>query len=725
MEASRLGTQVSRSSKATMLVNNNEDHASTADRTSTGGSTVLSQTTKQAPRQKETNFVKDEYDFDSNDHINNTHVNSTFTHDYFEYEQGGVNIFVKGRLKENIQFWIDIGAYDFIIDTIRNGYKIPFYSSPSSVNLSAINNADFVDTAIQDLLQRGLIVKCDNQPFIVNPLSVSIQSNGKKGLILDLRVVNQHLWKQSVKFEDMRTARPHININSYMFKYDIHSAYHHVDIFEPHTVYLGFSWIINGRRTFFKFLVLPFGLSTACYLFTKLTRPLVKKWRSEGKQVIMYLDDGLGIVSEFDLCKTVADEVKRDLILSGFVPKSEKSLWEPTRRLVWLGTCIDTEFGFYKIPDQRINKILDTISNIQACLATRKTVHMRKVASLVGQIISMYSVIGNIAYLMTKHLTIDINASLSWYSYIKLSEASVEQLLFWKDSVSDINIKHFTSDESCQRVVYSDASDTGFGGYIVETPFNIAHGMWEDSESSQSSTWKELTAVKKVLLSLIHLLANKKVKWFTDNQNVVSIVSKGSTKTVLQNIALNIFGACLKYNVDIDMIWIPRANNDKADYLSRIVDHDDWGISQTILDIVEFLWGPHEVDWFVSDHNYKLTVFYSRFWNEHSFGVDAFTVDWRGVNGLFVPPVFLIPRVLNYMKQCNAFGTLIIPCWPSASYWPMLNPTGNGFIDQVINYIDLPTEKEFYTPGKSKKSLFGNTDLTFRMLALRLDFRQY
>jgi hypothetical protein len=37
--------------------------------------------------------------------------------------------------------------------------------------------------------------------------------------------------------------------------------------------------------------VLPFGLSTACTLSTKLARLAYKKiWRSEGKQVIMLLD---------------------------------------------------------------------------------------------------------------------------------------------------------------------------------------------------------------------------------------------------------------------------------------------------------------------------------------------------------------------------------------------------------------------------------------------------
>ncbi|CAG2198049.1 unnamed protein product [Mytilus edulis] len=115
-----------------------------------------------------------------------------FTHDYYEYEQDGTDIIVKGRLKENIQFWIDIGAYDYIIDTIRDGYKIPFYSIPPSTylfnNLSALKNSDFVHTAIQDLLHRGLIVQCDQRPFVVNPLTVSVQSNLKKRLILDLRI---------------------------------------------------------------------------------------------------------------------------------------------------------------------------------------------------------------------------------------------------------------------------------------------------------------------------------------------------------------------------------------------------------------------------------------------------------------------------------------------------------------------------------------------------------
>ena len=36
------------------------------------------------------------------------------------------------------------------------------------------------------------------------------------------------------------------------------------------------------------------------------------------------------------------------------------------------------------------------------------------------------------------------------------------------------------------RIVYSDASDTGFGGYIVEHGQYVAHSHWDAVEAQQS-----------------------------------------------------------------------------------------------------------------------------------------------------------------------------------------------------------------------------------------------
>ena len=81
----------------------------------------------------------------------------------------------------------EIGAYSNILDIIKNRYKIPFYSLPSKCflknNKSAIQHGEFVGKAIAELLDNGLIEEFSEVPYIVNPLTVSVQPNGKKRLI--------------------------------------------------------------------------------------------------------------------------------------------------------------------------------------------------------------------------------------------------------------------------------------------------------------------------------------------------------------------------------------------------------------------------------------------------------------------------------------------------------------------------------------------------------------
>lgn len=652
----------------------------------------------------------------------------TFTHDYYEYEQGQKHIIVKGRLKLNIQFWEDIGASHYVIDILMNGYKIPFHSKPVCCfmrnNKSALEESEFVSEAIHDLLARSLVVKCDKPPFVVNPLTVSIQANGKKRLILDLREVNKHLWKQSVKYDDLRIALSYLSKQCWQIKFDICSAYHHIDIFMPHTEYLGFCWENgNGSVIYYKFLVLPFGISTAPYVYTKVCRPLIAKWRGEGKLVLMFLDDGYGCGKDYHSTLNMACDIKQDLLKSGFVPKAGKCVWTPVQSLQFLGAEINSENGIVRISDTRIQKIKSTIESINLCLKQHRRVRVRLVASLVGQIISMGIVIGlNVCQIMTRYLSADILTAFSWNSCTTLSPESLEQIQFWENHLNLVNAKNIFESHKCSKIVYSDASKTGFGGFEVGTVNGISHGMWAPDEQVKSSTWRELTAVFRVLSALIHLLSNQKVKWFSDNAGVTTIVQKGSMKLELQAIAIDIFKLCMSQSVSLEIEWIPRSENEKADYCSKIVEKDDWGISFSILSSIIQKWGDLQVDWFASGHNAKLPVFFSRFWNPGSAGVDAFAQSWGSVCGLFVPPICIIHQVIKKMHVEGASGVLIVPCWKSAAFWPLLCPDGQ-LIGNVSDWYDLPTEKQFYTPCKNGIGMFGNEDLKFRMLALKISFK--
>lgn len=600
-----------------------QDPVSLVENSDISDETVLSQPNHSGTSQQSKNEVvyKDEYQFDY----------TMFTHDFHEYEQGQKCIIVKGRLRKNIQFWRDIGASDFILDVLKFGYKIPFYSTPTITfcknNKSALSEPEFVSCAIQDLLDRSLIVRCSSPPRVVNPLTVSIQNSGKKRLILDLRNVNKHLWKQSVKFEDLRIALSYLQKGSFMIKFDITSAYHFIEIFEPHTEFLGFSWVRDdGQVIFYKFLVLPFGLSSACYIFTKVTRPLIAKWRSEGKLVLTFLDDGLGCASDYEKALLLSNEVKQDLLLSGFIPNANKCVWLPTQVLHFLGAILNSKDGIIMVSEERINKAKLTASQLLHDLKVHRRAPVRKVASLVGQVISMTIVIGHVTQIMTRYLSIDILHSLSWDSYICLSQESIKQIKFWIEQLDNVNSRNIFQSQICSRVVYSDASSLGFAGYEVNTLNGVSHGQWSPEESKKSSTWRELFAVYSVLRSLTHVLMNQRVKWFSDNQGVVSIVTKGSMNEELQEISLDIFKLCLCKSISLEIEWIPRSLNEKADYLSKIVDNDDWGISLEIFVLIEKQFGKMSIDWFASEYNHKLPRFYSKFWHPSSQGVDAFTV---------------------------------------------------------------------------------------------------
>ena len=97
------------------------------------------------------------------------------------------------------------------------------------------------------------VFETDVIPRNVNPLSVSVQSSGKKRLILYLRFINKHLWKQSIKFEDLRVLEK----GHFMFSFEIKSVYHHVPIFPLHKSFLGFSWFYKGKTRYFCFRAFP------------------------------------------------------------------------------------------------------------------------------------------------------------------------------------------------------------------------------------------------------------------------------------------------------------------------------------------------------------------------------------------------------------------------------------------------------------------------------------
>lgn len=59
-------------------------------------------------------------------------------------------------------------------------------------------------------------------------------------------------------------------LGAFLYKFDIGQAYHHIDIDENHQKYLDFAWEIDGKNRYFMFAVLPFGLCSRQFIFSKV-----------------------------------------------------------------------------------------------------------------------------------------------------------------------------------------------------------------------------------------------------------------------------------------------------------------------------------------------------------------------------------------------------------------------------------------------------------------------
>ena len=85
----------------------------------------------------------------------------------------------------------------------------------------------------------------------------------------------------------------------YMAKLDLTEAYWSIPVSVRSQPYLRFRW----KNRVFQFLVLPFGLSSAPRIFTKMMKPIIAALREQGLLLIIFLDDILLIGENFSIVK--------------------------------------------------------------------------------------------------------------------------------------------------------------------------------------------------------------------------------------------------------------------------------------------------------------------------------------------------------------------------------------------------------------------------------------
>ena len=626
-----------------------------------------------------------------------------------------------GKLKCSLSKWKNTKASPFIVDLIEKGYKFPLQSIPSAVNLknnaSARNCPKFVMEVIDELLVKGCISETSTMPHVVNPLTVASNKSDKLRLVLDCRHINPCLRQVKFQYEDVSVATQMIKQGYVGFSFDLKSAYHHVPIFEEHRKLLGFSW--NSKL--YTFNVLPFGLSTAGYIFTKVLRHVVKVWRSKGINVVLYLDDGFVVSESVESAEEAVRIIRQDLSEFGFLVAENKSDWTPRFSITWLGHDFDLLNGMISITTKRVADIRVHIRKIiQVVQQSNGWVLVRSLASVVGKLQSSMNAVGYLVLRRTKYCHMIIESKWSWDSKVVLSEEARDELIFWLDNIEFLNGRSFVEHAVCDSTVFSDASAVGFGAFVSGERYQKYTGCWSASEAAKSSTWRELKTISKTLPRMAKALEGHVVKWNTDSKNVVGILRKGSMVHELHAICIEIHCMLGKYNIDLHPEWVSRSNNIMADKLSREAykDTDDWQVSRVMYGFITTKWRGCTIDRFATSYNKKCERFNSKVWLAGTEAVDCMSEKWSNEVNWVVPPPKLILSVIKKIVSEKADSILVVPVWKSAAFWPALHFDNKQFISDTIYF----QKRGNILPGFGKNGIFGDINIDFSMLACHFKF---
>lgn len=655
---------------------------------------------------------------------------------------------VMWRLKSKVGFWVhDLLAPPSVISVISDGYRLPFTSQPRPFRRpnhpSARLHATFVDAEVARLLAVSAILEVAQPPAGICALGVE-SSRDTLRLIHDERPLSPYLFAPKFRYESVSTARHLLRERDLLVQFDLSKAYHHVRVWSGHWGWLGFEW----RGRFYVSMVMPFGVLSAPFAFTKVTRPIARYLRSRGVRLVLMLDDGLVIVAPSDVGQVAL--VRATLDAAGFLVNEAKSSWSPSPRTeAYLGFTIDVETGRLGI---KVSRVVKLATRLRA-LRRRTQPTRRQVASIAGQLASMSVVLGVVVRLRTRslyELVGDIQDRRGWDRRVEWTPHAWSEVKFWRrfvastamsvdtdlwpvDSVPTLTLSTDASDRALGMVLtpfvapdlpsYASSVDSGHVvGPVVGSRMTSFLPLTEE-EMVTSSTVRELRALSVALASFPAQLQSRVVLWRVDNAAAAIIVLKGSRRSHLQRIAVEIAAMTRDLNVHLLPLWVPRELNVEADWWSRQVDRGDFSLAPATFRRVTLAWHVYPViDLFADCFNAHCRLFFSGRPVPGSAGVDALSLPWpTGVPLYAFPPIPTLGALLRRLiLGPPVVMMLVLPVWSSQSWWPLLAPDGVHSVAQVRRWWRL--HRADLVAGPSGPPLFlQRTDWRFDFVALLWD----
>lgn len=180
----------------------------------------------------------------------------------------------------------------------------------------------------------------------------------------------------------------------------------------------------------------------------------------------MFLNDGLGGSSSLQSATFISQPVRRsDLLQFGILLSENKCFWEPMQTQIWLGLIFNVSLNQLFVTETLLQKLEQSLDSILGC---SQNITARQLAAVAGQIVSMSRAIGPKVYQFTRRMYFAIETRERWGSILPFNAKLTASLQYWLSNVRTLNGRSmFTQPQQFDTMVYSDASDQGYGGYAI------------------------------------------------------------------------------------------------------------------------------------------------------------------------------------------------------------------------------------------------------------------
>ena len=342
----------------------------------------------------------------------------------------------------------------------------------------------------------------------------------------------------------------------------------------------------------------------------------------------------------------------------------------PARILTFLGFIINSEEMTVRLTPEKAQRLREECTEL---LNTPKPT-IRAVAKVIGLMVSsapavelcmlFYRTIENEKVDALKLNFGDFDAQMV------LSASAKLDLHWWIDNIQLSEKK--ISPPNPDIVLTTDASKQGWGAV---RDHHTTGGRWSPVLAELHINELELKAVLFALRSLCNDVSNKHIRIMSDNTTTVCYINNmgGSKSRACNDIARRIWKLALERNNFLSSAHLPLKQNIVADRESRVFnDRTEWMLHQGFFQKLSQLWGPFEVDLFASRLNKQISTYVSWKPDPGATAVDAFSIVWIRKPFYAFPPFALIHRCLQKIIVDEAEGVIIVPMWPTQTYYPRI-----------------------------------------------------